>query len=72
MPLANWTLHDLRRTFATRLAAASTPIRITERLLNHLPGTFAGIAGVYNRHTSLVEMTEACALHEAKLVSLLK
>ena len=28
-----WTLHDLRRSFATRLAALGTPIHVTEKLL---------------------------------------
>ena len=34
-----WTLHDLRRTFATNLAAIRVPIHVTEKLLNHVSGT---------------------------------
>src|SRR5207248_3236424 len=33
---------DLRRTFATKLAALGTPIHITEKLLNHASGTHSG------------------------------
>ena len=49
-PLAPWTIHDLRRTFATRLAALGTPIHVTEKLLNHVTGTISGVAAIYNRH----------------------
>ena len=37
-----WTLHDLRRTFATNLAALGVPPHITERLLNHAVGRGGG------------------------------
>ncbi len=45
-----WTLHDLRRTLATRLAEdLRTPPHIIEAILNHVSGTRAGVAGTYNR-----------------------
>ena len=40
----NFTHHDLRRTFATNLAALGTPIHVTEKLLNHISGTVSGVA----------------------------
>ena len=43
----DWTLHDLRRTFATNLAALAVPPHITERLLNHATGTISGVAAIY-------------------------
>lgn len=46
---AGWTLHDLRRTFATGLARLGAPIHVTEKILNHVSGTLSGVAGVYNR-----------------------
>jgi len=55
----NWTLHDLRRTAATCLAKLETPPHVIERILNHISGTFAGVAGIYNRHSYLVEMRAA-------------
>jgi integrase len=45
-----WTLHDLRRTVATRLAddLAVQP-HVIEAILNHVSGHKAGVAGVYNK-----------------------
>lgn len=45
-----WRLHDLRRTGATNLQALGIPIEVTESVLNHISGTRAGIAGIYNRY----------------------
>jgi integrase len=42
---SDWTLHDLRRTFATGLASLGIPIHVTERLLNHVSGSQSGIVG---------------------------
>lgn len=67
-----WTLHDLRRTFASVHAALGTPIHVIEKLLNHVSGSFAGVAGIYNRWTYWPEMTEAITRYEAHLQSLLK
>jgi integrase len=36
--VANWTLHDLRRTFATRLAELGVLPHVIEQLLNHRKG----------------------------------
>lgn len=57
--VANWTLHDLRRTFATTHAQLGTPPHIIEALLNHKTGTVSGVAAVYNRYTYLPEMRTA-------------
>lgn len=57
--LHDWTLHDLRRTAATGMARQGTPPHIVERILNHVSGTFAGVAGVYNRFRYLDEMRVA-------------
>lgn len=71
-PIEPWTLHDLRRTFATNLAALGTPIHVTERLLNHISGaTTGGLIAVYQRHSYLDEMREAVARWETRLASLL-
>ncbi len=48
--IADWRLHDLRRTCATNLQALGNPIEVTEAVLNHISGTRAGVAGIYNRH----------------------
>ncbi len=57
--LAPYTLHDLRRTFATIHAKLGTPIHVTEKLLNHVSGTISGVAAVYNRHSYFEEMQAA-------------
>lgn len=59
-----WTLHDLRRTFATNCAKLGIPIHITELILNHRTGTISGIVRVYNRYSYLDEMKDALLLHE--------
>lgn len=47
--LAPWRFHDLRRTGTTNLQALGVPVEVTEAVLNHISGTRAGVAGVYNR-----------------------
>ncbi len=69
--IAPWTLHDLRRTFATNLAAIGTPVQVTEKLLNHVSGTLGGIVAVYQRHTYIDEMRRATAAWEARLQTLI-
>ncbi|MCR4332133.1 MAG: site-specific integrase [Sulfuricaulis sp.] len=66
-----WTLHDLRRTFATNLAALQTPVHVTEKLLNHVSGTVSGVAAIYNRHSYMDEMREAATAYENYLQKLL-
>lgn len=46
--LPEWRLHDLRRTGTTNLQALGIPVEVTEAILNHISGTTAGVAGVYN------------------------
>jgi integrase len=36
--VTNWTLHDLRRTYATNLAKLGVPVHVVEKLLNHVSG----------------------------------
>lgn len=59
-----WTLHDLRRTYATNLQRLGIRLEVIEGLLNHVSGTRAGIVGVYNRHRYETEMREAVGLHD--------
>ncbi len=63
----SFTHHDLRRTFATNLAALGTPIHVTEKLLNHVSGTVSGVAAIYNRHAYLDEMRVAIEAWEKRL-----
>jgi integrase len=47
--VAEWRLHDLRRTCATRMADLGVAPHVVEACLNHVSGAKAGVAGVYNR-----------------------
>ncbi|MCW3477054.1 tyrosine-type recombinase/integrase [Limobrevibacterium gyesilva] len=62
--VANWTLHDLRRTYSTNLAALKVPPHIIEALLNHKTGVISGVAATYNRFLYLDEMRKAVAAYE--------
>src|SRR5207244_6596604 len=68
--IAPWTLHDLRRTFATNLAALNVPPHIIEKLLNHASGTISGVAAIYNRFQYMDEMRAAVARWEERLTAL--
>lgn len=63
--VSGWTLHDLRRTFATGLAAQGVGLPVIERLLNHVSGSFRGIVGVYQRYDFMPEMRAALEKWEA-------
>jgi len=65
----DWTLHDLRRTFASGLASQGIGLPVIERLLNHVSGTFGGIVGVYQRYDFMPEMREAIAAWEEYIVA---
>jgi integrase len=48
--LADWRLHDLRRTVATGLQRLGVRLEVTEAVQNHVSGSRAGIVGVYQQH----------------------
>ncbi|WP_424970648.1 tyrosine-type recombinase/integrase [Dinoroseobacter sp. S76] len=68
--VGSYTLHDLRRTFATTHAKIGTPIHVTEKLLNHVSGTISGVAAVYNRHSYFEEMQAAMIEYDNYIDSL--
>ena len=47
--LPEWRHHDLRRSLATGMGEIGVQPHVVEAVLNHVSGTRAGIAGVYNR-----------------------
>jgi integrase len=58
--IADWRLHDLRRTVATVMADRLGVLpHVIEAVLNHVSGHRAGVAGVYNRAKYEVEMRTA-------------
>ena len=58
----DWTLHDLRRTAATRMADLGVQPHVIEAVLNHISGHKAGVAGIYNRSTYAAEKRAALEL----------
>lgn len=66
--VSGWTLHDLRRTFSSGMAALGVPQVVVEKLLNHISGgTQSPIAQVYNRYSYMEEMREAVRAWDAQL-----
>jgi integrase len=57
--VADWTLHDLRRTMATGLQRLGVRLEVTEAVLNHISGSRAGIVGIYQRHDWAAEKRAA-------------
>src|SRR5262249_36251341 len=57
-----WVLHDLRRTFCTRLADLSVLPHTIEAAINHQSGHKAGPAVIYNRSIYTNEVRAALAL----------
>jgi integrase len=71
-PLPHWTIHDLRRTFATGLQRLGVRLEVTEAILNHVGGSRAGVTGIYQRHDWATEKRaalDAWAAHVLSVVS---
>lgn len=54
-----WTLHDLRRTVASKMASLGVQPHVVEAVLNHRSGTIKGVAAVYNRYSYSAEKRDA-------------
>jgi integrase len=70
--VAAWTLHDIRRSVATRMADLGVQPHIVETILNHQSGHKDGVAGTYNRSIYEAEVRAALAMwcdHVTALVS---
>jgi integrase len=70
--VADWTLHDLRRTVATRMADLGVQPHIIEAVLNHVSGHKSGVAGIYNRATYDKEKREALNLWAEHVMALVE
>lgn len=69
--VTSWTIHDLRRTFATLMAELQIAPHIIERILHHASGEISGVSAIYNRHKYIPEMRAALEKYEAYLVSVI-
>jgi integrase len=65
-----WTLHDIRRTVATRMHKAKVHPLVVEDLLGHLTGVRKGVAGVYNQAETVEDQRLALAAWAAQLAAL--
>ncbi len=71
-PPAPWRAHDLRRTLATGLQRLGARFEVTEAVLNHVSGSRAGVAGIYQRHDWAAEKqaaVQAWANHVSRLLT---
>ncbi|TVQ52098.1 MAG: site-specific integrase [Rhodobacteraceae bacterium] len=66
-----WRLHDLRRTAASGMARCGVNLPVIERVLNHVSGSFAGVAGVYNRWSYADETRRALDLWAAHVLAVI-
>lgn len=69
--VTDWTLHDLRRTFSTKLAELGIAPHVVERCLNHQTGAMTPIAKRYNRYQYQAEMKLAFDTYDAHISRIL-
>ena len=58
-PISDWRLHDLRRTTVTGMARLGVSLQVSEKAINHISGSFAGVVRVYQRHDYAGEVRDA-------------
>jgi integrase len=67
-----WTLHDLRRTFCTRLADLGVLPHVIEVAVNHQSGHKRGPAGIYNRSKYAAAVQKAVSLWDRHVTALIE
>ena len=67
-----WCLHDLRRTCASGMARLGVSLPVTEKVLNHISGSFSGIVSVYQQHDFADEKRQALESWAAHVDGLIK
>jgi integrase len=70
--VVDWTIHDIRRTVATRMNDIGIAPHIVEQILNHQSGSRRGVAGVYNRSPYEREVRAALAQWEDHIRALVE
>ena len=70
--LTPWRHHDLRRTAATRMGDLGVQPHVVEAVLNHVSGSKAGVAGIYNRAAYRDEKRAALALWAGRVEGLVR
>lgn len=67
----DWSLHDLRRTYATIHASLGTPLHVIEAQLDHSSGMISGVAAIYNRYNYAEELKAAALYYEQRMKDIL-
>lgn len=71
-PVANWWLHDFRRSMSTTMHdRLNVQPHIVEAVLGHVSGHRGGVAGVYNKASYLIERRRALERWSEHLMSLI-
>ena len=70
--MEHWTVHDLRCSAATHMAAANVSPHVLSSLLGHSPGRTMGISAVYIRHRYLEERRQALEAWANHVLDLVK
>ena len=65
--MREWSIHDLRRTARTLMAAAGVPDVVAELVLGHVQ---RGVQAIYNRHAYFEEKAEALEKLAARLTDI--
>jgi integrase len=71
-PIADYTMHDFRRTASTHMAKAGVAPHVLSALLNHSPGSQQGVTAIYNRFRYLEERREALENWGSEVLQLAK
>lgn len=69
-PLRPWTVHDLRRTAATGMAALGVAPHVIEAVLNHRSGARGGLVAVYQHYQHRAERKLALERWSAHMAEL--
>jgi integrase len=57
--VAPWRVHDLRRTAASGMQRLGVRVEVIERALNHISGSYRGVAGIYQRDPLAADVRDA-------------
>jgi integrase len=69
--IADWTLHDLRRTFRTIHARIGTPPHIAERIINHVSSR-SQLEEIYDQYKYLPEMRQAASNFDSHVANIVR
>lgn len=57
--VADWRIHDIRRTVVTEMSKISVPVHVADKILNHRSGVISGVTAVYQRNEFTDERRKA-------------